>query len=145
MRTIGLVAVLFLAWSCAATAPTQTFEDPEPPPPPNLSKYGTATPVGETAEIKGMGTIWLDGTSFVITLLETKWDTVDYGDGDEREGRAKLRIWEPEGQGRDKTVVIVEGKTKTVFGYRFTMVLAHESYEKDTARYIPLAKFTISQ
>ena len=145
MRTVGLLAVLFFVWSCATAPPPKFVESPEPEPLPNLSTYGLATPVGGDAEIKGMGTIWLDKTPFVVTLLETKWDTVDYGEGDVREGRAKLRIWEPEGQSRDKTIVLVEGKTKTVFGFRITMLIAHEAYEKDTARYIPYTKFAITR
>ena len=145
MRIFGLLSVLFFVWSCATAPPPKTVKSTQPAPLPNLSNYGLATPVGGEAEIKGMGTIWLDNTSFVVTLLETKWETVDYGEGDVREGRAKLRIWEPQGQGRDKTIVLVEGKTKTVFGFRIKMLVAHEAYEKETARYIPYTKFTIAR
>ena len=145
MRIVGLLGILFFVWSCATAPPPKNTGTPKAEPLPDLSNYGLATPVGGEAEIKGMGTIWLDKPRFVVTLLETKWETVDYGEGDVREGRAKLRIWEPEGQGRDKTIVLVEGKTKTVFGFRITMLIAHEAYEKDTARYIPYTKFTVAR
>jgi hypothetical protein len=115
------------------------------PPPIDLSNYGAAVQFNAMVEIKGMGTVWIEGSPFLLTLLETRWDDIETDKGTERIGRAKVRVWEPEGDEREKTVTIEEGRTKTALGYRITISYAYEFYEESSARHIPHAKLTIQK
>jgi hypothetical protein len=143
MRWIGLITVLLLGIGCAPP-PKKTVEVTAPPPV-DLSGYGTAVQLDATLEIKGMGTVWIEGSPFLLTLLETRWDEIETDKGTERIGRAKVRVWEPKGDEREKTVTIEKGRTKTALGYRITVSYAYEFYEKSSARHIPHARLIIGK
>ena len=142
MRWIGLITALLLGFGCAPTH--EVIVEVAAPPPINLSEYGPPAQLNSAVEIKGMGTVWIEDTPFLLTVLETRWDDIETDKGSERSGRAKIRVWEPIGSEREKTVTIEEGRTKTVFGHRITVTYAFR-YVDSTGREVAHTKLTIQK
>lgn len=145
-----LVFVMALAVSaCSATygavppkeaSPAKTNE-PVKPVVVDLSNSGHPVQLDKEIEIKGYQTVWVEGTTLLVTLLKTRWDEMGEGGKSTRVGRATFKFQMGD-QSKDRT--IEEGETKTMMGYQISVKLAYEIYQDD-GRWSPHTKFIISK
>ena len=134
--------LISLSTACGTSQSVQPAPRPQAVKPKPVAKVvdysaeGRPVALGSWAKIVGYNTVWVQGTSVLITLKTTAWDEIDGA----REGRATLII----GQGAEtKTIVMQEGQTRTIAGLQLEVKTAFEEYLE--GRYEPMVELKASR
>jgi hypothetical protein len=134
--------MLFMGCAPTVLPPLETKPAENVKPAIDYSLLGVPVNLNEELDIKGVQVLWIEGTKILITTRGTKWDEFTENGKVTRDGRAIIEFKDGH---KERTVTIGEGTEKLVFGYRVSVSLAWEFYNKLEATYVPHIKMTISR
>ena len=142
MRWITLFSMMWIGCAPTVLPPVEAEVPVNAQPAVDYSVLGERVRLDEELDIKGVMVLWIEGTEILITTRTTKWDEFTEDGKVVRDGRAIIEFKEGD---KMRTVTIGEKSEKMVFGYRVSVSLAWEYYDKVAATYVPHFKMTISR